>query len=66
MVGGFYTHYALNDKFERSAPSLVFALLLLCRLVISYQVNRREEAKISETNQTSQTSQEKKRAKKDN
>jgi hypothetical protein len=66
MIGGFYTHFTLNDKFERSAPSLVFALLLFCRLVISYQVNRREAYRKAETSQTSQTSQEKKRAKKDN
>jgi hypothetical protein len=42
MVGGFATHYILNDKFERMAPAIVFTLLLACRLIIVYQVERRE------------------------
>lgn len=42
MLGGFYTHYALNDSFERMAPSLVFGLLLICRLIILYQVSKKE------------------------
>lgn len=40
--GAFYTHHSLNDSFERIAPCLVFGLLLVCRLVICYQVNARE------------------------
>ena len=43
MHGGFYTHYALGDTFERMAPSLVFGLLLVCRLVIWFQVKAREK-----------------------
>ena len=42
MHGGFYTHYSLGDTFERMAPSLVFGLLLVCRMVIWYQVSARE------------------------
>ena len=43
MIGGFYTHYALNDSFERLAPSLIFSLLIICRFIILYQVNRKEK-----------------------
>ena len=43
MAGGFYTHYALKDAFERLAPSLVFGLLLVCRLIIYYQVSTKEK-----------------------
>lgn len=42
MGGAFYTHYSLGDSFERIAPSLVFGLLLICRMVIYYQVCARE------------------------
>lgn len=35
MVGAVYTHYALNDKFDRMTPGLIFALLLLTRLIVS-------------------------------
>ncbi len=42
LGGAFYTHYALGDPFERMAPSLIFALLVMCRMIILYQVNRRE------------------------
>lgn len=38
-----HSHYKLNDKFERMAPSIVFALMLACRLVVYLQVKRRIE-----------------------
>ena len=38
-----YTHFKLNDKFERLAPSIVFSLMLICRLIVYYQIKRREE-----------------------
>lgn len=43
MLGAVYTHYILNDKFERMAPGLVFSLLLLTRLIIHRQVSQREK-----------------------
>lgn len=43
-----YTHYAAQDKFERMAPSLVFLFMLAGRLVIDYQLRRREQAEIAE------------------
>ena len=35
MLGAIYTHYALNDKFDRMAPGIIFSLLLFTRLLIS-------------------------------
>lgn len=43
MLGAVYTHYVLGDKFERMAPGLVFALLLLTRLIIHRQVTQRDK-----------------------
>lgn len=37
-----YSHWAINDEFERTAPSLVFFLLLSCRLVVDWQLARQE------------------------
>lgn len=37
-----YSHYVLKDKFERIAPYLVFALMLSCRMVVFYQVLKRD------------------------
>jgi hypothetical protein len=42
MAGGFYTHFSLNDSFERMAPSLIFGMLIICRLIILNQVNKKE------------------------
>ena len=46
MGGALYTLSVLKDPFEKMVPSLIFGLLLLCRLVILYQVNRREDKMI--------------------
>lgn len=43
MAGAFYTHTIMEDKFERTAPSIVFALMLACRLVVFFQVRRKEK-----------------------
>ncbi len=43
MACQFYIHYALGDNFERMAPSLIFGLLLICRLIILYQVIKKEK-----------------------
>lgn len=40
----FYTHVKLGDKFERIAPSIVFGLMLLCRLIVYLQVQAREDS----------------------
>lgn len=36
-----YTHLMVETKFERIAPSIVFTLMLVCRLVVYYQIKRR-------------------------
>lgn len=41
MLYSLYTHYAVGDRFERLAPSLVFLFLLACRLVVDYQIQLR-------------------------
>jgi hypothetical protein len=46
MSGAIYTHIALNDAFDRIAPSLVFSLLIICRLIILYQVNCKEKREL--------------------
>ena len=35
-------HYMNSDKFDRVAPALIFFFMLSCRLVVNWQVNRRE------------------------
>lgn len=42
MLGAVYTHYAIDDKFERTAPAIVFTFMLTCRLVVYLQVRRKE------------------------
>jgi len=36
-----YTHSMVETKFERIAPSIVFTLMLICRLIVYYQIRRR-------------------------
>ena len=38
----FYIHVKLGDKFERIAPSIVFGLMLACRLIVYLQIRARE------------------------
>ncbi|XP_023710197.1 transmembrane protein 35A [Cryptotermes secundus] len=42
MMMAVYSHYMVNDKFERIAPALVFFFMLTGRLVIDWQLRRRE------------------------
>ena len=35
-----YSHWAISDHFERTAPTLVFLLMLSCRLVVDWQLSR--------------------------
>ena len=41
-----YSHWAISDEFERTAPSLVFLLMLSCRMVVDWQMARRPEPEI--------------------
>ena len=49
MLFTMYTHYAVGDRFERTAPSLVFLFMLICRLIVDYQVQRQERAAAAAT-----------------
>ncbi|XP_014204427.1 transmembrane protein 35A [Copidosoma floridanum] len=42
MLLSLYSHYMVNDKFERIAPALVFSFMLTGRLVIDWQLRRKE------------------------
>ena len=37
-----YSHWAINDEFERTAPTLVFLLMLGCRMVVDWQLHKRD------------------------
>lgn len=37
-----YSHYMVNDKLERTAPALVFLFMLSGRLVVYWQLSRKE------------------------
>jgi flagellar biosynthesis component FlhA len=38
-----YSHWAISDEFERTAPTLVFLLMLGCRMVVDWQLAKREK-----------------------
>lgn len=40
-----YLQYIVGDKFERIGPTMVFSFMLIGRLVIFYQVYRKEKQK---------------------
>lgn len=46
MLLSIYNHYMVSDAFERIGPALVFTFMLTGRLVVWYQISRRE-AKIN-------------------
>merc|ERR1712079_866946 len=35
-----YSHFAIDDAFERMAPPLVFFFMLVCRMVVDWQYDR--------------------------
>lgn len=52
MLGAAYSHYAVGDRFERMAPALVFTFMLTCRLVVNWQVKRKEVMDAKKTKTT--------------
>lgn len=42
MFLSVYSHYMVSDPFERCGPALVFTFMLTGRLVVWYQISRRE------------------------
>jgi uncharacterized membrane protein YphA (DoxX/SURF4 family) len=43
-----HSHYMIDDKFERIAPSIVFFFMLSCRLVVQWQLSRMDKKKATE------------------
>ena len=47
QVLNLYSHFAIDDQFERMAPSLVFFFMLVCRMVVDWQFDKiPEEPKV--------------------
>ncbi|KAE8749810.1 hypothetical protein FOCC_FOCC003548 [Frankliniella occidentalis] len=46
MLVAVYSHYMVNDKFERIAPALVFFFMLTGRMVIDWQLRRKAEGAV--------------------
>ncbi|KAG5890257.1 hypothetical protein JTB14_030184 [Gonioctena quinquepunctata] len=44
-----YSHYMVADKLERTAPALVFLFMLSGRLVVFFQLQRKEEEQMEPT-----------------
>lgn len=42
MLLSIYNHYIVSDAFERLGPTLVFSFMLTGRLVVGYQIHRKE------------------------
>ncbi len=57
-----YSHWAIEDEFERTAPTLVFLLMLGCRLVVDWQVARRDRLEEQEQLEQKELKQDKKAA----
>ena len=50
QVLNLYSHFAIDDQFERMAPSLVFFFMLVCRMVVDWQFDKiPEEPKVVTT-----------------
>ena len=46
-VLNLYSHFAIDDAFERMAPTLVFFFMLVCRMVVDWQfVNSTQQVTI--------------------
>ncbi|XP_064627744.1 novel acetylcholine receptor chaperone-like [Lineus longissimus] len=43
MIGAAYTHWALEEPFDRLTPSLIFGMLLACRFIMNKQYLDRME-----------------------
>ncbi|KAI3379838.1 hypothetical protein SNEBB_010841 [Seison nebaliae] len=42
MCGAFYTLYALDSRKDKFSACVIFGLLLCCRMLLSYQANKRD------------------------
>ena len=52
-----YSHFAIDDPFERMAPTLVFFFMLVCRMVVDWQfVKGVQQQVLTNQNQNTTTS----------
>ena len=52
-----YSHFAIDDAFERMAPTLLFFFMLVCRMVVDWQfVNQTQQVTTKAVNETSRNS----------
>ena len=52
-----YSHFAIDDAFERMAPTLVFFFMLVCRMVVDWQfVNQTQQVTTTAVKETSRNS----------
>ncbi|KAL1139049.1 hypothetical protein AAG570_009110 [Ranatra chinensis] len=58
MIMAVYSHYMVNDKFERIAPALVFFFMLTGRMVINWQLKRKQEIAATSNGDTKQKKQD--------
>ena len=42
-----YSHFAIDDAFERMAPTLVFFFMLVCRMVVDWQHVKSQATQVS-------------------
>lgn len=43
-----YSHYMVADRFERTAPAIVFFFLLCGRMAVFFQIQRKEDQMAAE------------------
>ncbi|CAH1388637.1 unnamed protein product [Nezara viridula] len=58
MLMAVYSHYMVNDKFERTAPALVFFFMLTGRMVIDWQLKRKQDVMATSNGDTKQKKQD--------
>lgn len=47
MLLSVYNHYMVEDPLERTGPALVFSFMLTGRMVVWYQIHRKEQREIA-------------------
>jgi len=52
MFLALYSQYVVSDPFERIGPTMVFSFMLIGRLVIFYQIHRKEKQKVDASGAT--------------
>ena len=50
-----YSHFAIDDAFERMAPTLVFFFMLVCRMVVDWQHVKSQATQVSKNQKSGKT-----------